>query len=63
MQRRAKSAALLPGPSHEHVAAFGLALSAEKPRRAAHRQGYRIAARRWKTLLGEIDRGGGAGSL
>jgi Holliday junction resolvase-like predicted endonuclease len=26
-------------------------------------KGYRIAARRWKTLLGEIDRGGGAGSF
>jgi Holliday junction resolvase-like predicted endonuclease len=26
-------------------------------------KGYWIAARRWKTLLGEIDRGGGAGSL
>jgi len=26
-------------------------------------KGSWIAARRWKTLLGEIDRGGGAGSL
>jgi hypothetical protein len=39
MQRRAKPAALLRGPSREHVAAFRLGLSAEKPRRAAHRQG------------------------
>jgi putative endonuclease len=39
MQRRAKPAAVLRGPSREHVAAFRLGLSAEKPRRAAHRQG------------------------
>jgi hypothetical protein len=26
-------------------------------------RGYHVAARRWKTLLGEIDGSGGAGSL
>src|ERR1700687_3611426 len=49
--RRPKS-----GPRPERVAAFRLGLSAES--RAAMlllAKGYRIAARRWKTPVGEID--------
>jgi putative endonuclease len=44
------------GPRQERVAAFKFGLSAES--RAAKfliAKGYRIAARRWKTPLGEID--------
>jgi putative endonuclease len=57
MPRRAKplgSTKLTPRP--ERVAAFKLGLSAES--RAAIlliAKGYRIAARRWKTPVGEID--------
>ena len=57
MARRAKP--LDPeksGPRQERVAAFRLGLSAES--RAAMllvAKGYRIAARRWKTPVGEID--------
>ena len=57
MPRRAK---LLPppkpAPRPQRVAAFRLGLSAES--RAAMlllAKGYRIAARRWKTPVGEID--------
>jgi putative endonuclease len=45
-----------PAPQPERVAAFRLGLSAES--RAAMlllAKGYRIAARRWKTPVGEID--------
>jgi putative endonuclease len=45
-----------PGPSPERVAAFRVGLSAES--RAAiflWAKGYRIAARRWKSPVGEID--------
>src|ERR1700689_4220862 len=45
-----------PAPRPERVAAFRLGLSAES--RAAMlliAKGYRIAARRWKTPVGEID--------
>jgi putative endonuclease len=45
-----------PAPRQERVAAFRLGLSAES--RAAMlliAKGYRIAARRWKTPVGEID--------
>jgi putative endonuclease len=56
MARRAEPAAPTPGPRRERVAAFRLGLSAES--RAAMlliAKGYRIAARRWRTPLGEID--------
>jgi len=45
-----------PPPQPERIAAFRLGLSAES--RAAMlllAKGYRIAARRWKTPVGEID--------
>jgi putative endonuclease len=45
-----------PAPAEHRVAAFRLGLSAES--RAAMlliAKGYRIAARRWKTPVGEID--------
>jgi putative endonuclease len=47
---------LRPQPRPERVAAFRIGLSAES--RAATlliAKGYRIAARRWKTPVGEID--------
>ena len=56
MARRAKPIAPADAPRPERVAAFRLGLSAES--RAAMMliaKGYRIAARRWKTPLGEID--------
>jgi putative endonuclease len=55
MARRAESGPR-DGPRRERVAAFRLGLSAES--RAAMfliAKGYRIVARRWKTLFGEID--------
>jgi putative endonuclease len=57
MARRAKpSEPQKTEPRQERVAAFRLGLSAES--RAAMlliAKGYRIAARRWKTPVGEID--------
>jgi len=56
MARRAKPIEPADAPRPERVAAFRLGLSAES--RAAMMliaKGYRIAARRWKTPLGEID--------
>jgi putative endonuclease len=53
---RAKPAQRKPAARPERVAAFKLGLSAES--RAAMlllAKGYRIAARRWKTPVGEID--------
>jgi len=52
----AKSGPVKPAPRPERVAAFRLGLSAES--RAAMlliAKGHRIAARRWKTPVGEID--------
>ena len=56
MARRAEPVERGPSPRPERVTAFRLGLSAES--RAAMlliAKGYRIAARRWKTPLGEID--------
>ena len=57
MPRRAKPlSSRKPEPRPERVAAFKLGISAES--RAAMlliAKGYRIAARRWKTPVGEID--------
>lgn len=56
MARRAEPVEPSAGPRRERVAAFRLGLSAES--RAAMfliAKGYRIAARRWKTPVGEID--------
>jgi putative endonuclease len=53
---RRKSPSPKPAASPERLAAFGLGISAESRAAAwliAH--GYRIIARRWKSLLGEID--------
>jgi putative endonuclease len=56
MARRTKPIEPAAAPRPERVAAFRLGLSAKS--RAAMiliAKGYRIAARRWKTPLGEID--------
>src|SRR5689334_2240953 len=56
MARRAEPVNPGKQPNPERVAAFGLGLSAES-RAAAYliAKGYRIAARRWKSPVGEID--------
>ncbi len=56
MARRAEPVERSAAPRPERIAAFRLGLSAES--RAAMlliAKGFRIAARRWKTPLGEID--------
>ena len=56
MARRAEPVEADKAPRRERIAAFRRGLSAES--RAAMlliAKGYRIAARRWKTPLGEID--------
>jgi putative endonuclease len=56
MARRAEPLERAAAPRPERIAAFRLGLSAES--RAAMlliAKGFRIAARRWKTPLGEID--------
>lgn len=56
MPRRAEPIEPLEGPRRARIAAFRLGLSAESwAALLLIAKGYRIAARRWKTPLGEID--------